>query len=110
MYAIILAGASLRCLTACEAYEHTRPRTQDCYSGGDSLLHRCPSKESRQASFDLQARRLKCAATRASHACILLLGGLVVRGLPDSTHSLLQEEDLPLLLGRSPEAFDSLLQ
>ncbi|KAL0020473.1 hypothetical protein WJX77_008581 [Trebouxia sp. C0004] len=37
-------------------------------------------------------------------------GGLVIRGLPDSTHSLVQEEDLPLLLGRSPEAFDSLLQ
>ncbi len=54
----MLAGACLRCLTACETYEHSRPRTQDCYSGGDFLLHRPPSKESRQARFDFQARRL----------------------------------------------------
>ena len=74
------------------------------------MLHRRPSKESRQASFDFQARRLKCAAVRASFACFPLLGGFVIRGLPDSTDSLVQEEDLPLLLGRSPEAFDSLLQ
>ena len=106
----MLAGACLRSLTACEAYEHIRLRTQDCYAGGDSLLHRRPSTESRQASFDFQASRLKCAAVRGSFACFPILGGPVIRGLPDSTHSLVQEEDLPLLLGRSPEASDSLLQ
>ncbi|KAL0052719.1 hypothetical protein WJX82_006660 [Trebouxia sp. C0006] len=37
-------------------------------------------------------------------------GGLVVRGLPDSTHSFVQEEDLPPLLARSPKTVDSLLQ
>jgi len=77
---------------------------------GKFLVASTPIAREQASKLDFQAKRLKRAVIRASFACVPLLGGLVVRGLPDSTHSLVQEEDLPLLLGRSPEAFDSLLQ